>query len=129
MTYLHRPTYRTRPVLEFKAREILIFPSGSVAVPGIPTIGLGNNQIAPSHSTLASPWLTEGAALGSSEKFGFVPCTLMNPLFVEVGALDLGRESRLQDYLAAQGRQPGNKEGRAPSATTAMITTRAMAGS
>ena len=35
----------------------------------------------------------------------------------------------LQDYLAAQGCQPGNKEGRAPSATTAMITTRAMAGS
>jgi outer membrane protein assembly factor BamA len=30
-------------------------PSGSVAVPGLPTIGLGNNQIAPSQSTFASP--------------------------------------------------------------------------
>jgi outer membrane protein assembly factor BamA len=30
-------------------------PAGSVAVPGLPTIGLGNNQIAPSQSTFASP--------------------------------------------------------------------------
>jgi outer membrane protein assembly factor BamA len=30
-------------------------PSGTVAVPGGPTIGLGNNQIAPSQSTFASP--------------------------------------------------------------------------
>jgi outer membrane protein insertion porin family len=30
-------------------------PSGSVAVPGLPTIGIGNNQIAPSQSTFASP--------------------------------------------------------------------------
>ena len=30
-------------------------PSGSVAVPGLPTIGLGKNQIAPSQSTFASP--------------------------------------------------------------------------
>jgi outer membrane protein insertion porin family len=30
-------------------------PSGSVAVPGLPTIGLENNQIAPSQSTFASP--------------------------------------------------------------------------
>ena len=33
-------------------------PSGSVAVPGLPTIGLGNNQIAPSQSPLRQPaWL------------------------------------------------------------------------
>ncbi|MGA3347507.1 MAG: POTRA domain-containing protein [Candidatus Sulfotelmatobacter sp.] len=30
-------------------------PTGTVAVPGLPTIGLGNNQIAPSQSTFASP--------------------------------------------------------------------------
>jgi len=30
-------------------------PAGTVAVPGLPTIGLGNNQIAPSQSTFASP--------------------------------------------------------------------------
>jgi len=30
-------------------------PSGTVAVPGLPTIGLGKNQIAPSQSTFASP--------------------------------------------------------------------------
>lgn len=30
-------------------------PAGTVAVPGGPTIGLGNNQIAPSQSTFASP--------------------------------------------------------------------------
>src|SRR5258708_9444093 len=30
-------------------------PSGTVAVPGLPTIGLGNNRIAPSQSTFASP--------------------------------------------------------------------------
>jgi outer membrane protein assembly factor BamA len=30
-------------------------PTGTVAVPGLPTIGLGNNQIAPSESTFASP--------------------------------------------------------------------------
>ena len=30
-------------------------PSGTVAVPGLPTIGLGNNKIAPSQSTFASP--------------------------------------------------------------------------
>jgi outer membrane protein assembly factor BamA len=30
-------------------------PSGSVAVPGLPTINLGSNQIAPSQSTFASP--------------------------------------------------------------------------
>jgi len=30
-------------------------PTGTVAVPGGPTIGLGNNQIAPSQSTFASP--------------------------------------------------------------------------
>jgi outer membrane protein assembly factor BamA len=30
-------------------------PSGSVAVPGLPTIDLGNNQISPSQSTFASP--------------------------------------------------------------------------
>ncbi len=30
-------------------------PSGTVAVPGLPTISLGNNQIAPSEATYASP--------------------------------------------------------------------------
>ncbi len=30
-------------------------PTGTVAVPGLPTVGLGNNQIAPSQSTFASP--------------------------------------------------------------------------
>ena len=30
-------------------------PSGTVAVPGLPTIGLGSNKIAPSQSTFASP--------------------------------------------------------------------------
>jgi outer membrane protein insertion porin family len=30
-------------------------PSGSVAVPGLPTIGIGNNQVAPSESIYASP--------------------------------------------------------------------------
>jgi outer membrane protein insertion porin family len=30
-------------------------PTGTVAVPGLPTIGLGNNQIAPSQATYASP--------------------------------------------------------------------------
>jgi outer membrane protein insertion porin family len=30
-------------------------PSGTVAVPGLPTIGLGNNKVAPSQSTFASP--------------------------------------------------------------------------
>jgi len=30
-------------------------PTGTVAVPGLPTIGLGNNKIAPSQSTFASP--------------------------------------------------------------------------
>src|SRR5258708_17080845 len=30
-------------------------PSGTVAVPGLPTINLGSNQIAPSQSTFASP--------------------------------------------------------------------------
>jgi outer membrane protein insertion porin family len=30
-------------------------PSGTVAVPGFPTIGIGNNQIAPSQATYASP--------------------------------------------------------------------------
>ncbi len=30
-------------------------PSGTVAVPGLPTIGLGNNKIAPSQATYASP--------------------------------------------------------------------------
>jgi outer membrane protein insertion porin family len=30
-------------------------PSGTVAVPGLPTIGLGKNQVAPSQSTFASP--------------------------------------------------------------------------
>lgn len=30
-------------------------PTGTVAVPGLPTIGLGNNQVAPSQSTFASP--------------------------------------------------------------------------
>ncbi len=30
-------------------------PSGTVAVPGLPTVGLGKNQIAPSQSTFASP--------------------------------------------------------------------------
>ena len=30
-------------------------PGGTVAVPGLPTIGLGNNKIAPSQSTFASP--------------------------------------------------------------------------
>ena len=30
-------------------------PTGTVAVPGLPTIGMGNNQIAPSQSTFASP--------------------------------------------------------------------------
>src|ERR1700736_4830924 len=30
-------------------------PTGTVAVPGLPTIGLGKNQIAPSESTFASP--------------------------------------------------------------------------
>jgi outer membrane protein assembly factor BamA len=30
-------------------------PNGTVAVPGLPTIGLGNNQVAPSQSTFASP--------------------------------------------------------------------------
>jgi outer membrane protein insertion porin family len=30
-------------------------PSGTVAVPGLPTISLGNNKIAPSQSTFASP--------------------------------------------------------------------------
>jgi len=53
----------------------------------------------------------------------------MNPLFVEVGALHLAEDHVLQDSLAAQICQPGNKDGQGPSATTAMITTRAMAGS
>src|SRR6202044_3817831 len=30
-------------------------PTGTVAVPGLPTIGLGSNKIAPSQSTFASP--------------------------------------------------------------------------
>ena len=30
-------------------------PTGTVAVPGLPTIGLGSNQVAPSQSTFASP--------------------------------------------------------------------------
>jgi outer membrane protein insertion porin family len=30
-------------------------PAGTVAVPGLPTIGLGNNKVAPSQSTFASP--------------------------------------------------------------------------
>jgi outer membrane protein assembly factor BamA len=30
-------------------------PTGTVAVPGLPTIGLGNNKVAPSQSTFASP--------------------------------------------------------------------------
>lgn len=30
-------------------------PTGTVAVPGLPTIGIGNNQIAPSQATYASP--------------------------------------------------------------------------
>jgi outer membrane protein insertion porin family len=30
-------------------------PSGTVAVPGLPTVGLGSNQIAPSQATYASP--------------------------------------------------------------------------
>jgi len=30
-------------------------PSGTVAVPGLPTIGIGNNQVASSQSTFASP--------------------------------------------------------------------------
>ena len=30
-------------------------PGGTVAVPGLPTIGIGNNQVAPSQSTYASP--------------------------------------------------------------------------
>jgi len=30
-------------------------PAGTVAVPGLPTIGIGNNQVAPSQSTYASP--------------------------------------------------------------------------
>ncbi len=30
-------------------------PTGTLAVPGLPTIGLGNNQIAPSQATYASP--------------------------------------------------------------------------
>jgi hypothetical protein len=48
----------------------------------------------------------------------------MNPLFVEVGALHLAEDHVLQDSLAAQ-----TKTAKGPSATTAMITTRAMAGS
>lgn len=30
-------------------------PTGTVAVPGLPTIGIGNNQVAPSQATYASP--------------------------------------------------------------------------